>query len=114
MKFKEIHKSQWPKSEGEPPERVYRNDDFLVQVKKDNGFTRLTINRVKYDTPYHGFPVLEGRIGWDELQDIKDSIGYIDQWAVECYPPYDEIVNVANMRHLWILPSKPEFGWSKR
>jgi hypothetical protein len=27
------------------------------------------------------------------------------------YPPVDEIVNVANMRHLWLLDEAPPYAW---
>lgn len=44
-------------------------------------------------------------ITWDDLQWIKRAAGYGDREAVEVYPLDDDVVNVANMRHLWILPA---------
>ena len=43
-------------------------------------------------------------ITWDELQAIKDELGFDEQAAIEVYPPRNEIVYECNMRHLWILP----------
>jgi hypothetical protein len=32
-------------------------------------------------------------------------------WAVEIYPADGDVVAVANMRHLWLLPEAPAFAW---
>ena len=50
-------------------------------------------------------------ITWDELQEIKRQAGYGNQMAVEIYPDDLDIVNVANMRHLWILDEPLPIGW---
>ncbi len=52
-------------------------------------------------------------ITWEELQAIKNRIGYADKTAVEIFPAEKDTVNVANMRHLWILPESLTFGWKK-
>jgi hypothetical protein len=31
--------------------------------------------------------------------------------AVEVYPPAGDVVNVANMRHLWVLRDRLPFAW---
>ena len=46
-----------------------------------------------------------------KLQEIKNTIGYKDKFAVEVYPAENDIVNVANMRHLWVLPKPLGFEW---
>ncbi len=51
------------------------------------------------------------KITWDELQRIKSEIGRGEQWAVELFPADSQVVNVANMRHLWLLTKPPEFRW---
>ena len=48
-----------------------------------------------------------------ELQDIKRQAGLGDYMAVEIYPKDRDIVNVANMRHLWVLRDPLQFGWRK-
>jgi endonuclease YncB( thermonuclease family) len=42
-------------------------------------------------------------IEWGDLQAIKDHF-WSDQIAVEIFPPKDKIVDVADMRWLWVLP----------
>jgi len=42
-------------------------------------------------------------ITWDDLQAIKDHF-WPEQIGIEVYPPHDAIVDVAEMRWLWILP----------
>ncbi len=51
---------------------------------------------------------------WDEMQAIKSEIGLAPAWAMEIYPAAARVVNVANMRHLWVLPEgvEPTFGWN--
>lgn len=52
-------------------------------------------------------------ISWDELMRIKSEVGYKDSWAVEVYPSDSHVINVANMRHLFLLKEKPDFAWEK-
>jgi len=53
-------------------------------------------------------------ITWEELQSLKDQSGYGNCCAVEIYPPNKDIVNVANMRHLWIPVEDPKYRWGKK
>ena len=110
-KFTEVPKEQWQKQKFIPKnlERVFRSDDFLVQVfdEVELNITRLSINRVTR----LGKRWVVG-ITWDELQEIKRLLGLGDKCAVEIYPPEKDVVNVANMRHLWIT-EPPYFMWSK-
>ncbi len=48
---------------------------------------------------------------WEELQEIKRQVGIGDFFAVEIFQRDKDIVNVANMRHLWVLPDPLDFGW---
>ena len=41
------------------------------------------------------------RIGWDTLQAIKNELLGPDAVAVEVYPAASDVVNEANLRHLW-------------
>lgn len=43
-------------------------------------------------------------LSWEELQEGKRDLGFGDCLAVEIYPPDAEVVNEANIRHLWVLP----------
>lgn len=107
--FKEIPKQQWPVKRNYKidPARVFQSATYFVQVfDEPNGVTRLSVNLVKRK----GSKWADG-ITWDELQAIKSAIGYGSQCAVEIYPEDNKIVNVANMRHLFILPERPLFAW---
>lgn len=48
----------------------------------------------------------DGRDGitWDVLQRIKNDMVGRDELAIEIFPPADQVVNDANIRHLWIVP----------
>jgi hypothetical protein len=68
--------------------------------------------------PEHAPHHLEGdrwadNITWDELQALKTQCGYGGHDAVEVYPPTRDVVNVANIRHLWVLAEKLPFAWRK-
>lgn len=56
---------------------------------------------------------LEG-ISWDELMELKRYIGFGESYAVEVFPRDSDIVNVAAMRHLWILPEPLDIGWFRK
>jgi hypothetical protein len=42
-------------------------------------------------------------VSWDDMQAIKDHF-WPDRIAIEIYPPKDKIVDVADMRWMWVLP----------
>ena len=88
---------------------VWRNQRFLVQIYHDNGYERMSVIRSSRNDGEWA----DG-ITWDELQQLKRECGRGDAWAVEIYPAERHVVNVANMRHLWILPKPPQYGWRNR
>lgn len=51
-----------------------------------------------------------GGISWDDLFRIKNECGFRDFDAVEVFPAYDRLVNVANMRHLFVMAHQLPFG----
>ena len=107
----DIPPEQWPPvpSHFAPRLRVLRNRRFMVQVIDQGGTIRLSINRTEWDERARAW---REHIGWDDLQQLKREAGYGDRCAVEVFPPDDEIVNVANMRHLWLV-DEPAFMWRK-
>jgi hypothetical protein len=107
-----VPKAQWPFDPFEHAERVamYRSRRFLVQIFSESGFIRLTISRTEWDPSANAF---RDGIRWEDLQRLKAEAGYPDAWAVEVFPPEIEIINVAPMRHLWILAEAPAFGWHR-
>ena len=68
---------------------------------------RLSVNRLEIDATTGAWL---GGITWDELYKIKNQCGYADKDAVEVFPAEDKLVNVANMRHLWILKGRLHFS----
>jgi len=71
---------------------------------------RLSVLRTSLDTA-GGW---QQDITWEELQRLKREAGYGDHDAVEVFPPDADVVNVANIRHLWILePGHLPFAWRK-
>lgn len=106
--FVEIPKETWPA--GSDPTRfaVYRSKRFLVQVFNErDGIVRLSICRAALDASGEWL----ARITWEELQTIKNAVGYEDSDAVEVYPRTQDVVNVSNMRHLWVMPEPLRFAW---
>lgn len=108
-----VPREEWPASvDGmrQPPIAVWRSRRFLAQVHAEiNGAQRLTICRTTRgsDGRWHA------AITWDELQQVKAECGFPDRWAVEIFPAESDLVNVANMRHLWILPEAPAYAWQR-
>lgn len=91
-----------------PPSRVWLSKHFLAMLFTFGHSPRLTVNRCERQP---GGNWKDG-ITWDELMSVKAACGFADAWAVEVYPPEAEVVNDANMRHLWILDGAPPFAWS--
>lgn len=110
-----VKSATWPQSPaGAPrPIEVWRSRYYLVQVFKEKmtpahpDLLRLSINRttVKADLKWN-----DG-ITWDALQQIKREIGLGEWWGVEVYPPDVDIVNVANIRHIWCSKYSFGVGW---
>lgn len=104
-----VPSDQWPKFTPPLLVRVWRSRAFLVQefeVPNASVLCRLSINRTEIDGDRWS-----DNISWDELQRIKREAGYGDRDAVEVYPADADIVNVANIRHLWILIDALSFKW---
>ena len=109
----EVPKRNWPPlHKGHVrPARVFRSKPFLVQVFDEHyGMTRLTVCRTSLNPETGGY---EENITWEDLQSLKRQAGYGDADAVEVFPADEDVVNVANMRHLWVLPYKLIYAWRK-
>lgn len=107
----EIPRERWP---ADPPAlnvsprlRAWASKAFIVQeFAEPSAPRRLSISRTAVDR--------DGRwvdgITWDEIQAIKAAVGYGAWCAIEVYPPDDKVVNVANVRHIWLVPT-PAWIW---
>lgn len=96
---------EWPAYRPEGLTAVWRSREFLVQVFTHERAFRLSVCR----TQVTGDRWTDG-ISWDDLQRVKHECGLGDRCAVELYPPDNEVVNDANMRHLWLVDAPP-FMW---
>ena len=47
---------------------------------------------------------------WREMQRIKDELAGCDKTAVEVYPPATQIVDEADMFHIWVVTAPLPFG----
>lgn len=106
-----IAPADWPQavlSLERPPVAVWRSRSYLVQkyLAPAPAIARLSVLR----TTLAGDRWQDG-ISWDELQAIKNEVGYFAHTAVEVYPPMRDVVNVANIRHLWVLGESLPFAW---
>lgn len=89
---------------------VWRSNRFMVQLFAPcHGAQRITVCRT-------GINVVTGRwldgITWQEIQNIKRAIGFGERDAVEVYPADVDVVNVANMRHIWLV-DPVAFAWRR-
>lgn len=88
--------------------KLLRSNKFLVQIysEDDPCLVRLSICR----TAITG-KTWTGDITWDELMQIKRECGYEDFDALEVYPKDIDIINVTNMRHLFVMKEPVSFAW---
>lgn len=110
----DVPQEEWPQipewiATGSVVVRVKRSKRFLaMEWRETNDAVRISVMRTEYGPDR--LP-LEG-IGWDDLQLIKAQMNYAHLCAVEIYPPESEVVNVANMRHIWLC-NLPGFMWKR-
>lgn len=108
-----IPASQWPTPPpGDRVTGIWRSRHYLAvsyAAPAVNGIEcrRLTINRVTIG----GDGRWDADIPWDELQRCKRETGYGGWYGIEVYPRDRDIVNVAAMRHLWLLAEPLPIGW---
>jgi hypothetical protein len=106
----EVPRHEWPADAEGSAQRiaVWRSSRLLVQeFAEPSGIIRLSVNR----TNLNGQGDWDDGLSWDELQAVKDAVGFAEDDAVEVFPAHADIVDVANMRHLWVLPYALPFAW---
>lgn len=108
--LEEIPREEWPAVIPDRLWKALRSNQFFVQIYQEaDDIIRLTACRT----------AMEGddwaaNITWDSLQDLKRRCGYGERYAIEVYPREIDMVNVAAMRHLWILPEPLQIGWFRK
>lgn len=93
-----------------PPLEVWRSRRYLVQVfaAKPPAVERLTM---QFTAP-EADGWREG-LTWEVMQRLKAECGRGDRTAVEVFPADRDVVNIANLRHVWVLADVPDFVWTK-
>lgn len=80
-----------------------KNGVFAVLIRPaPGGVTHLGISSLSQDRPT-----------WWEAMRIKNDLFGESATAVEVYPPMDNVVDGADMYHLWVLPEPLKFGLSR-
>jgi len=105
--LKPVPREAWP---FEAPDmlEVWRSRNFVVQVYAEkNGYVRMSVQR----TTHTGTNWQDG-ILWDELMALKRECGRGDLDALELFPADSDVVNVANIRHLFFPPEPVAFKWT--
>lgn len=89
----------WEHSEqlaAKPHAADFRNAAFSVRVKDHGTAIRLSVASLSGRRPT-----------WWEMQRIKNDFAGPDATAVEVYPPQSEVVDNADVFHVWIVPRLP-------
>lgn len=80
---------------------AHRNKVFAVLERRVEGAVHLAVSSLSEDRPT-----------WWEMQRIKNELVGEDATAVEVYPPQSEVVDGADMFHLWVLDGPLPFTLS--
>lgn len=79
---------------------AYTNEIFSVLVRElKDGVKHLAVTSLS-----------EIRPTWPEMQRIKSEIAGEEATAVEVYPPESEVVDDANMYHIWVITGPLSFS----
>lgn len=110
-----VRTEDWPSQHLDAREKivgVFRSRTHLVQVYQAAApaLVRLSIQRCALNDA-GGW--VDG-IGWETLQRLKSEAGYGAHDAVEVYPTDSDVVNVANIRHLFVMREQLPFTWRKK
>lgn len=113
LELRQVPRNEWPlELQHARISRVWRSRNFLVQeyAEADPVLVRLSVLCTTLDPKLGRW--VDG-ITWDELQQIKADCGYADHDALELYPMAADVVNVANLRHLWVMREPAAFAWRR-
>ncbi len=112
--MKAVNRSMWPDDLGvfcsqAEPLAVWRSKYFtaVLYQEVEKSARRLSVCR----TQLNDAGELADGITWDDLMRVKSECGFGAQDAIEIYPRDVDVVNVANLRHLWILPVLSDLAW---
>lgn len=87
-------------------EHIYRSKKYTVILWKqgiDHTLLlgqKFSISRNEWDSKDRRY---KDGLTWDEIMDIKREMGFGERTAIEYYPADSEVVNLANMRHIFLI-----------
>lgn len=89
---------------------VWRSRHYLAQVyeAQEPCVARISVNRAGLNGNEW-----QDNIPWEDMQRIKNELGYESLDALEIYPRQIDVVNVANLRHLWVMKTPISFAWRR-
>lgn len=107
-----IPTSRWNLKIRPQPIQAWESQKFLAQLYAEQHVDgqpclRLSVNRVTVTVDGKW----EDNLTWDELMQVKAECGFADFYGLEVYPRERDIVNVSNMRHLWLFGKGFQIGW---
>lgn len=113
-KLTEVPREEFP-DVPQLPAKAWRSRHYVVQLWQEGNqalpsLLRLSISRSTMKASLEW----EDGLTWDELQAIKRELGFGNWYGVEVYPVDSDVINVSNMRHLWLLPAPLPIGWFNR
>lgn len=112
-KLTPIPRDEWPIMSPEPIS-CWVSKRYMVQVYQEPNYHQWSLYRMSIcRTTQNGKGQWDDKITWDEIQAIKTELGFGTKFGIEIYPRDDEVVNVANMRHIWLLPIPLDIGWPR-
>ena len=88
------------KAQGRLPDQVFQNNIFVVQVfnhPSSWGEVKRAMIRRNDELPIHD---------WNKIQRIKNEVFGEDAVALEVYPKQKNLIDVANIYWLWVLPKE--------
>jgi hypothetical protein len=86
------------KAQGRLPDQVFQNNVYIVQIFNHScswGMVKRAMIRRNDELPEHN---------WSKIQRIKNEVFGEDAVALEVYPKQRNLIDVANIYWLWILP----------
>jgi len=108
-----VPEHDWPGARGgERPLAVWLSRVYLVALYSAPSFGEVEVRRLSVNRT-----TVDNRGGWsqdiprEDLQRIKRETGHGGWYGIEVYPCEQDVVNVANMRHLWLLAEPLPIGW---
>lgn len=92
------------------PVRAWRSKYFVAHLWDEGAAKprRLTVHRPAFGDDGR----FAGGITWDELMQVKRECGFGERDALELFPADRDVVDVNNLRHLWILTERSPLTWT--